>query len=82
MLAIKPERLSFGGETIFYDCFAADREQAHSYSPQYLLRDSAASDDGRAPTKTSSAHQCSFIRGSVPLPMRLPSISIRVRKVP
>ena len=32
MLAIKSERLSCDGEGYsFHDCFAADREQAHSY---------------------------------------------------
>ena len=32
MLALKPERLSCCGESsFFHDCFAADREQAHSY---------------------------------------------------
>ena len=44
MLAIKSERLSCKGESsFFHDCFAADREQAHSYRAQCLLRNSAVS---------------------------------------
>ena len=39
-----------------------------------LLRDSAVS--------VTPHPQCNFILGSVPLPMRLPSINIKVRKVP
>jgi len=55
----------------FRDRFPADRWQAKLLRPP-----------GRNAAFTLLLNQCSFILGSVPRPIRLPSISIAVRNTP
>ena len=66
--------MHLGDRAVWFDCrFPADRRQASSY---------AFGRSGSAADTADPESQCSFILGSVPRPIRLPSISIKVRKVP